>query len=167
MLKFMNWFYTDEGLNITNYGKEGVTYTVNKDGSIKLTDAVISEFASQTNAVNALSLKYGLGRIAGVLTEGTVDKALLGKSTYEAYEILENDYKKGYIKEDAITPSIPGDKLASINDKVNVVNNTIYNHILKVVMGQLDISTLDTLVTQIKDQGAQEVLDAYNAALPK
>lgn len=167
MLKFINWLYTDDGLNITNYGKEGVTYTVNKDGSIKLTDAVLKEFANKTNAATAFGLKYGTGVFAGVVTEGTLDKALTGLTTTDAYNILKDDYDKGYIKMGVVDPSLPGDKLASINDKAIAINNTIFNGVLAIVMGKRDISTLDGLITQIKDMGAQEVLDAYNAALPK
>lgn len=168
LVKFMNWLYTDEGFNVCNYGKEGKTYTLNSDKSVNISKDIINEFAAQADPGAAFSSTYGVGQLcfSGVCAEMPLEKAM-GKDVSAAYEILKDDYKNGHIKEEAVTPAIDGSLISDTETKVADINNLIYNHIMNIVIGKLDISTLDLLVTQIKDMGAQTVLDRYNSALPK
>ena len=49
IVRFMNWFYTEEGINLLNYGIDGVHNTVNEDG----TRTIKQEYASFANARKA------------------------------------------------------------------------------------------------------------------
>ena len=49
IVRFMNWFYTEEGINLLNYGVDGVHNTVNGDG----TRTVKSEYSNFTAARKA------------------------------------------------------------------------------------------------------------------
>lgn len=49
IVRFMNWFYTEEGINLLNYGVDGVHNTVNEDG----TRTLKSEYASFAGARSA------------------------------------------------------------------------------------------------------------------
>ena len=40
-VKLLNYLYTDEGMILTNYGIEGVSYTKDENGNIKYTDLVV------------------------------------------------------------------------------------------------------------------------------
>lgn len=40
--QFVNWCYTEAGCMLNNYGIEGITYTVDDDGKIRLTDYVLN-----------------------------------------------------------------------------------------------------------------------------
>ena len=168
LVKFMNWIYSDEGFYITNYGKENETYTLNKDGTVNIDKDVIGQFSSLPNGGAAFCSTYGLGQqcFTGVFAEMPFEKAI-GKDVTASYDILKSDYENGCIRESGITPAIKGELIADIEGKTTNINNLIYNHVMGIVKGKLDISTLDALVTQIKDLGAQEVLDTYNNALAK
>lgn len=166
LVKFMNWLYSDEGFYVCNYGKEGETYTLNDDGTVNISKDIINEFAAHANPGAAYASTYGLGQqcFSAVFSEMSLEKAM-GKNVSEPYNILKADYENGFIKEEAIAPAISGQLVSDMETKIKEINGVIYNHILKIVTGKLDISTLDGLVTQIKDMGAQNVLDTYNAAL--
>ena len=165
--KFMDWCYSDEGLYVTNFGKEGETYTLNKDGSVNIPDSIIDEFRGNTSPIYAWNSAYGVGQLCFTPLFGgdLVFSNALGTFNNEPMQILKEDYEAGYMNGRDVTPALSSDIMADIETKRNDIDNTIFQHVMKIVNGKLDISTLDGLIAQIKDMGAQEVLDAYNNAL--
>ena len=63
LIKFVDWLYSDEGMYVNNFGKEGETYTLNKDGSVKIADSVVEEFRGNSSPVYAWNSTYGLGQL--------------------------------------------------------------------------------------------------------
>ena len=43
LVSYVNWFFTEEGIMVSNFGKEGETYTVDEDGSIHYTDMILKD----------------------------------------------------------------------------------------------------------------------------
>ena len=43
LVSYVNWFFTEEGIMVSNFGKEGETYTVDKDGSVHYTDMILKD----------------------------------------------------------------------------------------------------------------------------
>ena len=43
LVSYGNWFFTEEGIMVSNFGKEGETYTVDEDGSIHYTDMILKD----------------------------------------------------------------------------------------------------------------------------
>lgn len=41
-LYFLNWFYTDEGYVLSNYGEENLSFVYNEDGSVSFTDIIVN-----------------------------------------------------------------------------------------------------------------------------
>ncbi len=52
-LYFLNWFFTDEGYMISNYGIEDLSYSYNEDGEIRFTDLIMeSEYSNKVQVRN-------------------------------------------------------------------------------------------------------------------
>lgn len=62
-IKYLNWYFTDEGFYACNYGEEGVTYNKNVDGSIAYTDFLLNnpDGLSYKNALGLYTSYYGVG----------------------------------------------------------------------------------------------------------
>ena len=43
LVSYVNWFFTEEGIMVSNFGKEGETYTVDEDGSVHYTDMILKD----------------------------------------------------------------------------------------------------------------------------
>jgi putative aldouronate transport system substrate-binding protein len=43
IVSYINWFFTDEGSMISNFGTEGETYTIDADGNIHYTDLILKD----------------------------------------------------------------------------------------------------------------------------
>ena len=41
-LYFLNWFYTEEGYELSNYGEENLSFVYNEDGSVAFTDIIVN-----------------------------------------------------------------------------------------------------------------------------
>ena len=43
LVSYVNWFFTEEGIMVSNFGTEGETYTVDDDGSVHYTDLILKD----------------------------------------------------------------------------------------------------------------------------
>lgn len=41
-LYFLNWFYTEDGYELSNYGEENLSFVYNEDGSVSFTDIIVN-----------------------------------------------------------------------------------------------------------------------------
>ncbi len=61
VIKFMDYFFTEEGANIMNWGIEGDTYTVNEKGEKVFTDKVLNSGKSVIAYLRSLGCQYRIG----------------------------------------------------------------------------------------------------------
>ncbi len=59
---FMNWFFTDEGYIVSNYGEEGLSFNYNEDGEVRFTDLIMesgySNLVQVRNTYTAMIFSY-------------------------------------------------------------------------------------------------------------
>lgn len=61
IIKFMDFFFTEEGSDLMNWGIEGETYTVNADGSKVYTDEVMNSEQTPLGYLRSLGIQYRIG----------------------------------------------------------------------------------------------------------
>jgi len=161
MVKFMDWCYSDKGMYINNYGKEGSSYTINKDGSVKLSDEILQKYSGATSNYAWMS-DYGLGMLAFAPLSRTGDSVMsfVGDNIIPpASETLKADNDAGYISAKVdITPKVTDE----ITTSATLINNLIYQKIPQFIDGSISMTEFDSFVEQIKGMGAEAVLEAYN-----
>lgn len=156
--KFVDWFYTDEAIDLVSWGKEGETYQVNADGK--------KEFilAGDEQPQN----KYGI-------------------ATYGVYQVIHTEANEALYTEEQVaachdvmqylmprsnpTTWVPLSK--EQQDEMLTLKNDLYNYISeglsKFLLGQTPMSEWDTYQKTLSDMGAERLLsiysDAYNAVM--
>lgn len=43
LVSYVNWFFTEEGIMVSNFGIEGETYTIDEDGNVQYTDLILKD----------------------------------------------------------------------------------------------------------------------------
>lgn len=88
-IKYMDYWFTQEGINLSNYGIEGVSYTMDADGTATYTDAIMLDEAGPSVALRT----YGVAFNMPMVQLSAYEYAFMtdaGKAASELY--LSNDW---------------------------------------------------------------------------
>lgn len=166
-VKFMNWCYTDEGMLTNNYGKEGESYTVNKDGSITIPDSIIDEYRGLTSPDYSWMSDYGLGQLcfAPLFNQKySISSFMNADEEDELYKanaaVLKADVEAGNtINQQTVYPDVP----TNIAEKRDLIETYINQSVFAFVKGTKPLSEFNSFVDQVITMGIEEVLAAYNS----
>lgn len=167
VVRFFDWFYSEEGSLITNFGIEGETYVL-EDGKPVIAPAMAEKFADtpKSGLPNAIYKYIGGGFSIDLyrdehFMEECADEQFMTDGETLAKEI--EDGKIDYMRDDMIMlfTNEEKDKLAAIQANVMTVFN---GNIDKFITGVRPVSEFDAFVEELKAQGAEELEEIYNAA---
>lgn len=163
-MKLMDYLYSDEGCNLTNFGVEGQQYDL-QGGQPALRQEVVEEFSAQTDPIRAFWGSIGGGK--------------LGLARYideRAQEVFLDDEMKGwyntwaswdFMGEMVIDPPFTeeeNEELKEIKTQINTILEASYDEF---IMGNRPMSEFADVQQQIKDAGALRAEEIYNAALAR
>ena len=168
-IKYFDFWFSEAGDKLTNYGIDGVTYT-ETDGKIAYTDAITQTDKTVLQELRNYGVQYRIGMIqdyeyerAWITEEAAVATDMLVKGNYVHVPIPQLNGELG-LKYDEETASEYSKLMASITPYV-------METIQKWVLGSQDFdSTYDQFIAELKDKGIdraieinQTAFDAYNA----
>lgn len=87
VIKFMDFFFTEEGSDLMNWGIEGETYTVNTDGTKSYTDAVMKSEQTPIGYLRSLGVQYRIG----MNQNPAYEFAFMTPAAKEATELYESN----------------------------------------------------------------------------
>ena len=158
-VRFMNWFFTDEGFILTNYGVEGMTFDY-VDGKPVFTDLVV-------NNPEGMSLNIALTLYTG----GTSGVPMLFDNTKYEQIYNEKQYQAGYIwieNEDRAyslgSTALNTEESEAVSSVWQDIQTIFFENCLKFITGSRSLDEFDDFVKTMYDQGLQDVLDAYTTA---
>ncbi len=170
IIKFMDWCYSDEGMYVNNYGKEGVTYKKNANGSVTIPQNLVDKYGKKSSPDYAFNSEYGLCSLAfsplvsrTFSMSATLDK--LNKDTFytENAKITAADKKAGnFYKVIDVTPYIKDTSASEIGTSID---NYIYEQIPKFIKGERSMSEWNAFLSEVKQYGSAEYLKALNNAI--
>ncbi len=158
IIKFLDWLYSEEGIIMTNWGKEGVTYEVGEDGKLKWLDSILEEPDPQ-------------------FTRGLRTTGLMGVADYDAYIGWQTEAHKADIEMANQYAGAEGAKMEPYLkfDKAQMLVFTTYGQALhgyaraeiqKFIVGERDFSTWSSFHSECEAVGYNQLLkihrDAYN-----
>ncbi len=157
----INFMYSQEGSDIINWGKEGVSYTVGADGKKAWTDEVSKD---PEFTINDKVNKYAIP------TFGSWPKLM----SYEAWGSIElntpesTEAHKRWATGDG-SLCLPNLTLSAQESKdyakiMNDVKTAIVENFIKFVVGQRPISEVPQVVQQCKDMGLEDAMKLYQGA---
>ena len=86
MIKFMDYFFTEEGDALMNWGIEGDTYTVNADGTRQFTDKVLKSELTPIGYLRSIGAQYRIG----MCQDGDYEKAVMTEIGKEASDMYDS-----------------------------------------------------------------------------
>lgn len=163
-LRWMDYFYSEEGAKLFFMGVEGETFEVNEDGSLQYLDKI-------TNSAEGLTMEQELskyitwlgGGYPGIVREATFKGAESLPATLEAAEVL----KPNVI--DEVWPSFTytneeNSKLAALQADIHKYVSEMQD---KFITGTEPLSKWDDYVNQIKKMGLEDYMEIQQKALDR
>lgn len=168
VVQFMDWFYSQEGIEVTNFGNKGEDFT-GENGDYKLTDAVVNKYKDrQPSAIYALQSEYGTGYLG--LAINNDDHAGL---PFNSKEWVEWNTK-------ASKALAAGENVQFVNDppftkeereKLKQIRTQLDAHLAqnmdKFIVTDGALGDWDNFVKQLKAKGADDIVKIYNDALAR
>ena len=158
--KLVDWLYSDEGADLTNYGVEGEQYT--KSGSTyTIKSEIVQQFASTSDPWRSFLGSIGAGELGLARYYDSASQSSFMSSEestmYASWGKFHN--LVDYVAAPAFT-SDENDELKTLTTKVNTILASEYD---KYIMGKESISNW-TKVQQSIMTDAQRIEDLYNTA---
>lgn len=159
--KWCDFWYSDIGCDLINYGVEGISYTRNEDGTIQWTELM-------TDNPYGMDLASATALYCSFSHPGVMDP----HRTYSAFNEVQsicNDVwstrsDDGW-KYPASAVKLTPDETAQYNQRITDILTYSKEMTLKWIIGDEDIdSTWDTFKTQMKQMGIEDVIEIYQTA---
>lgn len=158
LLKFIDWFYGEQGTDVFTWGVEGTTYTVNN--------------GKKSYNSNILTIRNPSGTVVPFASYGVLNNNLTVVKPYQWYR--DNYMSESAAKvEDAliknqqlqsVTPNVafsPDDK-----EQVTMLTSTLTDYVKsmreKFIYGSVSFDDWDKFVSDCNGKGAQKLVDLYN-----
>lgn len=170
IIKFMDWCYSDEGMYVNNYGKEGVTYKKNANGSATIPQNLIDTYKTKASPDYAFNSEYGLCSLAFAplvsrtfSMSATLDKINSDTFYTENANITKADVAAGNFHTVIdVTPYIANANASEIG---TAIEDYIHAQIPKFVTGERSMSEWNAFISEVKKYGSSEYLTALNNAI--
>jgi putative aldouronate transport system substrate-binding protein len=162
VMKFLDWFYSEDGITLTNWGIEGQTYQVNASGDKEVIPAVADQFRSAPDPWRAFMASWGFGQLGLAMTYDERTQApYLDDASKAFYDFWAAD--KNY-DDMLIDPPFTEAELEEINQIRSTINPIIDPAIEGMITGAVSLDTFETTAAQVKAAGADRLEELYNAA---
>lgn len=170
IIKFIDWMYSDEGSDISNYGVEGESFEYNANGEpefkkdfvMKYKDAQPSTYYAIYSDLGITKLNFSL-YACNTKTWFEIEK-LAGnwdEVSDEYWSIIEND--KAY-RDSYINPPLTIEQSERVKDILVDLNTMLEQEYNKYIMGVEPIENWDKVIEKAEELGARELEKIYNDA---
>lgn len=162
--RYVDWFYTDMGIETMNYGPEGVTWNWSADGKDRLfTAALYNDQVYNENAGSAAMIYTGYmawPSISDPYSGMYYSQTTKGIDAVEMY--LKDNDDTYYLNEKLI--NFTTEETEIINSKLADVSTYIAENLVKFFVGEKDMSEWDAFIADLDQLGLQEIIDTYQTA---
>ncbi len=157
LIKFLDYGYSEEGLNLHNFGIEGVTYSELTDKKVVFTDKIMGPDGVIPGAI----MNFGMDRNIPFPYDSRLEMGYRGKGTLSVIEaqmpILRDEFPEGSIKyTDA--------ERDEYNSKWLDMETYITEEVSKFVMGIEPMDKWDEFVQALNRMGIEDVLKIQDTA---
>lgn len=164
MMRFVDWlWYSDEGLTLTKWGKEGETYTVT-DGTYSLTPGYYCNGLSiaQTSD-DQIDLREELGYACGNFMYSGNTELLTSNFSEDLRDFYDRQGQYRKLRPLDPTVTFDEDQMEMLNLWGTPMTDTVNAWTCKFAMNQADINNdWDTYVAEVEAQNMQNIVDMYN-----
>lgn len=170
IIKFIDWMYSQEGSDISNYGVEGVSFEYDENGEPQFIEEYVMQFKdAQPAGYYGVYSDLGITKLDWSLwacnteTQFKLQKihGTWGELVDEYWEIVNND--EAY-HAPMMTPSFTAEESERIQDILVEMNTMLEQEYDKYIMGKTEISEWDNIIKKCEEMGVRELEQIYNDA---
>ena len=168
IIKMFDYFYSDEGTKLTNFGVEGEHYTI-ENGLAMPVQALRDKVKNKGGDVAAnMRGEVGLGQFAfAVNIDETWDTISTDPYMLEMGEKINELTEKGEIQYQYLNPPFTEDEIDALKKLENKVNTYYQQEIDKYIMGTVPMSEFSKFQQKLYADGGKEMERIYNEALAR
>ncbi len=159
-LKFLNYGYTEEGLNTWNFGKEGVTYTVDANGDIQWAELVTNDPDGLNQAVKKHNTSSGRG-VTVQLARG-VQLKNRPECTEAVYTWIDNSEGRSHRLPGGM--ALTADEQTEFSDIDNAMTTNQNEMALKFITGEVSFDKWDEYVATQEELGYKRAVELQQSA---
>ncbi len=170
VIKLVDWLYSPEGSDISNYGVEGLSFQYNAQGEPEFIKEYLEKFRDASpSAYYAVYSDLGITKLnfsfyaTNTKTWFEIEKALgtWNEVSDEYWSIIGSDdaYNPPYIE-----PALTVEESERVTDILQDLNTMLEQEYNKYIMGIEPISNWDKVIARCEALGARELEDIYNKA---
>lgn len=165
VIELLNWMYTEEGIRVTNFGEEGVDYTVTEDGSIKTDPALIEKHKNDADVFSGIQGELGVGLLGlGHYIDESLYEEVSDPVFVEQGKIIREWTEAGEIDYNSAVPYFTTEEQDEITELQQNISNVFNAEIDSYINGQKSLDEWDNLVEMLEQQGTERLEEIYNAA---
>jgi putative aldouronate transport system substrate-binding protein len=161
--RWIDYFYSDEGAMLINYGVEGETY-IEKDGKYEFTEFVLNnpDGLSPKQAIGKYSIQHGGGSF--VIVASSLDQLDIPEVVEHRYKYLEPfmETSKKYVMPGTLLVSPKED--AERNEIMQNIQTYAEESIIAFITGRKSFDEWDDYVKNIKAMNIERVIEIYQKA---
>ena len=162
----MDYMFSEEGSTLLTWGEEGVSYTVNPDGTKSLTEEGAAQVEIPSGEVPQMYKLYG--NVSGYLPSfGNFDVDLASRDEWynnSAKVWADADFSLVYPSAIALTAE-QTEELAKWTGNNTELDQYIADMKTKFITGEEPLSSFDTYVANLERMGIQNIVDIWQTAL--
>lgn len=166
VVRFFNYFFTEEGSLLANYGTEGFTFEYNDAGDPVYTDVI-------TNNPDGMTMDMALCLYTGGSTGGPyeIDNSKNYYTYTEAQMAAASVWLEGtdgaYQLPDTYTNLMSADELEELNSYYNDIITSYKETILQFITGTRPLSEFDAFRSQLESMGSIRCTEIVQGALDR
>jgi len=161
-LQFLDWFFTEEGFLVSNFGKEGVSFDYDAEGKPQIKEEILNAAEGSTVALSRYTAMTGVGM------------GIQGIDWFEAksLEFVPNMFATWTKDSEASKHHWPcisatteeGTELAALESAVNTYADEMY---LNFIIGAEPLDNYDEYIKNINEMGLERILEIKTAQLER
>ena len=159
-LRWIDYWYSEEGTMAMTYGVEGLTYELDDSGSAVFTDLIINN--DEGMSPEGMIMKYNCqGKICGVMMQ----KALWNYYSDAQKELV--DFWSSQVEYDRSVPGYVALNTAESQEYNAIISDIVSyaeSELTKFIFGDRPMDQWDTFVGELEEMGIQDAVDIYQAA---
>lgn len=161
-MKFLDWFYTDEGFVVSNFGKEGESYHIGDDGKPHVNAEILNAAEGSTSALSRYTAMTGVG-IGIQSIDWFNDKSLpFVPGMIEAW--IKNSVAGEHHWPCVCATAEEGVELANLENSVITYAEEMY---LNFIIGAEPLNKFDEYVKNINEMGLERIIEIRTQGLER
>ena len=161
VMEWVNYWFTDEGVRLANYGIEGESYTLDENGTPQYTELMTANPDGDT--FKTCQLLYTMVMVPTVV-DTRASFGLYSDAQLAAQEIWSSNIDDAYVLPEITMTEDENNELSSIYSDLSTM---VSEKLIKFIIGDEPMDNWSSFVADMEDMNAQRCVEIYQDALDR